>query len=441
MDLAAQCDLVAAASYLRMDLFLMAIASRKRTWSSISVMGERLPADAYRFMVYNVPGMTILERFADTEDKKTVIKLIRALLLRGGNATLVSNARWGDARNVVHWAVVNREKVVLRLLLDAPGINVNEPDDEGGTPLHVAVQLRYEDEVRLLLDAPGINVNEPDGRGRTPLHVAVLLGHDKEVRLLLKSSGVNVNARDDFLKTPLHVAVFQAIGEVHGQTMKRLLKHPDVDVNTYDHDMKTPLHEAVFLGNPAILRLLLKHPKINVNVRGHNDKTPLHWAAFYAQKPVVFELLLNTTGIDVYAKDDGQWTALHWAMRRGDAHVVSLLMKHASPTMRLSFMRRFEPSPEDSKNSFSGSLRRTFESARRKLGFPARSVSWPLASRRTQRFNSSTDLSRSSRRTGVSAPQNVFARPGDNSTSIVLSGAPTRSFGWPSLWNRFTCKF
>jgi len=47
----------------------------------------------------------------------------------------------------------------VRLLLAAPGVDVNAANAGGGTPLCIACQLRRVEIVRLLLGAPEVDVN------------------------------------------------------------------------------------------------------------------------------------------------------------------------------------------------------------------------------------------------------------------------------------------
>ncbi|CAH0028230.1 unnamed protein product [Clonostachys rhizophaga] len=93
-------------------------------------------------------------------------------------------------------ALVSGATRVVRLILGRFGdaIDINEPLRwGGGTPLYVAVSKGFTPLVRLLLDAPGI---EPDKMyyDSTPLELAVQTGHTEIVRLLLRCR-VNVGRR------------------------------------------------------------------------------------------------------------------------------------------------------------------------------------------------------------------------------------------------------
>jgi len=84
------------------------------------------------------------------------------------------------------------------------GADVNETDDKGQTPLHLAARQRHAATVRLLL-SKGADVHLKDNLGWTALHSATAEGAEEVARLLI-AAGANINARDAGGNTPLHLA-------------------------------------------------------------------------------------------------------------------------------------------------------------------------------------------------------------------------------------------
>ncbi|XXQ37311.1 Ankyrin repeat domain-containing protein [Plasmodiophora brassicae] len=296
MDLGATCRLLAAAYQLDLRLLMTAIASATtRTWGDIPAMREMLPPGALRFLVDSAPGFVRLARAASTADQKEIVGRIRDLLVRGGRATFVNNARWCQFGAVLHWAVWRDEAPVVELLLRLPGIDVNAPDNFMQAPLHCAATS--------------------PGRGHL-------------VGLLLMAPGIDVNARDHLQKTALHVAVMYGRDDV----VRMLLKAPDVDVNAGDLDQMTPLHWASALGFAPIVRLLLAAPEIDVDARDRYQTTPLHRAASSGRRAVVHELLLRRAAeVNVEARDIAGRTPLHCAASNGHDDIVEMLLKRRGP--------------------------------------------------------------------------------------------------------------
>ncbi|KAF6763519.1 ankyrin repeat-containing domain protein [Ephemerocybe angulata] len=189
-------------------------------------------------------------------------------------------------------------EVVVKLLLAAPGIEVNASDTRGRTPLRFAAENSHEAVVKLLLAAPRIDVNAPDTDGRTPLCFAAQRGHEAIVKLLLTAPGIDVSVPDTDGRTPL---IFAAI-KGHEGVVQLLLAIPGVDVNAPDTKGWTPLIHAVW-----------NNERGSVQVR----KVPNLTADSLAVK-----LLLAASGIEVNVADTSGWSALTWAAFEGKEDIA-----------------------------------------------------------------------------------------------------------------------
>ncbi|MCH8978843.1 MAG: ankyrin repeat domain-containing protein [Armatimonadetes bacterium] len=148
---------------------------------------------------------------------------------------------------------------VERLLEVCGGLN--EPDEDGSTPLHLAVK---EEAVKLLLQE-GADSGARDAKGCTPLHVARTVGI---VRLLL-DDGANPNALDDQANTPLHTIL--AAGTAHDYGGDEVALDP------------SNVHEWVIgvrsLQEPAPLVRLLMDSGADPTAKNVDGMTPLHYAS------------------------------------------------------------------------------------------------------------------------------------------------------------------
>ncbi|XP_034232923.1 photoreceptor ankyrin repeat protein-like [Thrips palmi] len=84
---------------------------------------------------------------------------------------------------------------LLELLLQCPGVDVNQPDSEGNTPLHFAAQAGQLEAVNALLRQPDVQVDARNAQGFTPLMKAALQGRTKCARALLLA-GASPTLRD-----------------------------------------------------------------------------------------------------------------------------------------------------------------------------------------------------------------------------------------------------
>lgn len=91
------------------------------------------------------------------------------------------------------------------------GADVNDPYQSEVTdfrvlPLHIAIKTQSIVILKMLLEIDGCNVNIGNGEGRTPLHTAVDAGFTEGVRLLL-AHGANPNVADSSSLTPIDVCL------------------------------------------------------------------------------------------------------------------------------------------------------------------------------------------------------------------------------------------
>ncbi len=108
-------------------------------------------------------------------------------------------------RTVLHYAVINNDLELAKLLIDAAEFDINAIDaPEGWTALHYAVAHGNNNAVKLLAENKA-DLNAKSYADETPLHVAVSKGELNTVKLLLEK-GADINAKDKYGQKPLDVA-------------------------------------------------------------------------------------------------------------------------------------------------------------------------------------------------------------------------------------------
>lgn len=157
--------------------------------------------------------------------------------------------------------------------------DINQPEDRGALPLHIAARLGRLTIARELVEH-GADLEATDADGHTPLETALIAGRtqlaemliehgasfdaqvmlftlvrqgvsDRDVIEFLDERGANLNARDEAGLTPLHRAA--AAGRLELAT--RLIR-AGVDVNRQDAQGRTPLSIALEARNRDIIELL-----------------------------------------------------------------------------------------------------------------------------------------------------------------------------------------
>lgn len=162
------------------------------------------------------------------------------------------------------------------------------------------------------------DLNAPDSDGNTPLHVAVAQGQVTIVRQLLRS-GADPSARDAQGRTPLHVAL--ANGKV---AAARLLLDYDAD-----DDLQALLFALVAAGSidRDALALLITR-KVDLNAFGPDGQTALHMAV--AARDVRVATRLITAGADVNRADANGVRPLTLADGAGEPVMVTLLTQNGA---------------------------------------------------------------------------------------------------------------
>ena len=205
------------------------------------------------------------------------------------------------------------------------GVDVNQTNTYGETPLHVAALNGQLDVARLLLEN-GAEVNQALTNGATPLWVAAHQGQLDVAKLLLEG-GADVNQANTYGATPLHVAAHQGQLDV-----VKLLIQRGAEVNKAltngPFEGETPLYIAAKFGKFDVARLLLEGGA-EVNQALTNGVTPLWVAAHQGQLDVARLLLENGAEVNQARTDDGA-TPLHVAAQQDELAVVKLLIQRGA---------------------------------------------------------------------------------------------------------------
>ena len=227
---------------------------------------------------------------------------------------------------------------------------INQPDNEGNTPLHRAVIQDNLPLVGLLLSAKA-TIDAQNAGGLTPLHLAAKQRNLLTLHLLLIYQA-DIHAKDKQGHTPLdYINEKQQADELQeilqGTPWDAMASERDPFVvawllaaqktRTKDTQGWTPLHLAACFEQMEVLKDLIAN-KATIEAKNIHGWTPLHLAAFAGQTEAIQALIANKALLE--AKNTQGWTPLHLAAFSGQIEAVELLINHQAPIDAIDYERR-----------------------------------------------------------------------------------------------------
>ena len=193
--------------------------------------------------------------------------------------------------NFLHWACMFGAPIsIFNLLLDK-GINPNEKDEKGRTPLHLACYKKLNsDIVDIFIEVSGNCLLDEDDEGLTPLIAAFIFNEKKQNSKVINRllTAVELRTKYDFS---------QLYNYVLDEDWEKVRKHlSDEDVS--EIEKRTSVCFRDISSKKA-------------------DRNPLHWACRYsAPKDIIYLLIKYGNKYSVSYADDGHRTPFHIACQR-----------------------------------------------------------------------------------------------------------------------------
>jgi len=139
----------------------------------------------------------------------------------------------------------------------------------GGNIFHLMNETFAGENLISMLKNKGFSINETDNSGNSPLHLAILSGENRYARSLI-NQGADLNIKDNMELSPLHLAVLLNDEEVVDELLKK-----GADIDLKGNTGYTPLHIASEMNYIEIANnLLLKGAKNGIKTKqGLSPKT------------------------------------------------------------------------------------------------------------------------------------------------------------------------
>mmetsp|Transcript_87910 Transcript_87910/g.175853 ORF Transcript_87910/g.175853 Transcript_87910/m.175853 type:complete len:392 (+) Transcript_87910:74-1249(+) len=210
---------------------------------------------------------------------------------------------------------------IIAMLISDYGVDANEQDLGGGTPILMASLVNSCKVIRILLKLHGDPLM-PNFTGETALYLAAQEGNDDVIRVLTQEAGV----------TDLNVAitlggwtpVYASAQHNHLSTTELLLSS-GADVNLVDHAGNAPLHVGAMQGYTGIVALLCAHGA-DINVANKEGDTSLLMATKDGHNDVI-EILVEEYGADPSTPDKDGYTPIYVAAQEGHNSTLALLVR------------------------------------------------------------------------------------------------------------------
>jgi hypothetical protein len=122
---------------------------------------------------------------------------------------------------------------------------------DGGNIFHIIDETIANERLISMLKDIGISINEADNYGNSPLHVALLAGENEYARSLI-NQGADLNIKNNLELSPLHLAVF-----LNNDELTQQLINNGAEIDIKGNSGYTPLHIAAEMNHLAIAKDLL----------------------------------------------------------------------------------------------------------------------------------------------------------------------------------------
>jgi ankyrin repeat protein len=156
-------------------------------------------------------------------------------------------------------AIEKKDSALFRKSIQNGAGGSDIKDTDGGNIFHIIDETVANEDMISILKDKGIPINETDDYGNSPLHVALLKGEIAYARSLI-NQGADLNMKNKLELTPLHLAAF-----LNDDEAAKLLLNKGADIDIKGNSGYTPLHIAAEMNHPAIAKdLLFKGAKNNI---------------------------------------------------------------------------------------------------------------------------------------------------------------------------------
>lgn len=186
-----------------------------------------------------------------TEHKDTLQNQI-AIPEETTNEGSINQTAARDYNNLLKNALEEKNLVLIMESLEN-GADLNLRGPNGGNIFHLLDETTFSDDLISVIKAKGFSIDEPDNEGNTPLHYAIL-SDNREYAKSLIGQGAKMDILNSSRLSPLHIAVF-----LNEPEMVETLVSNKAYINLKGNTGYTPLHVAAEMNHIDIASFLLSN--------------------------------------------------------------------------------------------------------------------------------------------------------------------------------------
>ncbi len=194
-------------------------------------------------------------------------KKVKKALAKGADVNTIVKNEFYPEKNFLQMALSSRNTSIIKMLLEAPAINVNSYPPGSYPPLHWAIIIANGtcDHLHLLLKHPKININILDEQGNTCLFTVInnFLVHTFFIGKTLLDNKLDITIANKKGNTILHHICYR---NSYLTWVNLLLTVKNAPINAQNKQGDTPLHIACRSNAFDIIKTILKSEHKNISL-------------------------------------------------------------------------------------------------------------------------------------------------------------------------------
>ncbi|KAK6166842.1 hypothetical protein SNE40_023454 [Patella caerulea] len=227
-------------------------------------------------------------------------------------------------RNILHFSCRNGSIDTVRYLVNEIGLDINQKDKNGYTPVVYSVVSDIDPVKKLeLLSSAGCSLQVLYDNNRTLLHISCQLGIIETVQYLVNEKGLDVHQKSNDLWSP---ALFCCTSNVNPIKKLKFLSSKGVNLRDLDNNDNILLHCSCLNGTIETVKYLVNEEGSDINFEDNEGRRPAIYCCMSNINPIEKLEFLSSKGVSLHSVDNNNRSLLHVSCKRGTVETVEYLV-------------------------------------------------------------------------------------------------------------------